>query len=55
MERKGTSTKELEQLIEAQLRDEASELVEAPRAVPTERRLDQRISKGRGTGPGSSG
>jgi len=46
MERQGTSSMELEQVIAAQLRGETSELGEAPHAAPTERRLDQRISKG---------
>jgi len=51
MERTGQkSSKELEQLIAAQLRSETSELGEAPTAIPTERRLDQRISKGSGNG-----
>ena len=47
MERK--SMQDLEQLIAAQLRGETSELAEVGRPEGTERRLDQRISKGRGT------
>jgi len=55
MERKGTSNQELEQLIAAQLKGETSELAEERQPESTERRLDQRISKGGGVGSGTSG
>ncbi len=48
MDRK--SMQELEQLIAAQLRGEQNDLAEVGRPEGTERRLDQRISKGSGTG-----